>query len=186
MTDFVIRELFFFKVISHVTMSNEEPYRKNTGSFDFLFSNIFSDNQLSVNWWNARTWMYIVQLISINSGSHSFSVPTFYKLHLYDSLVRANISSMCHVSGLSHHGISCTLQCKFTLRITHGAPLTTRSVFLAMLYLTVVTPVSLSLWNDTWKDNMNTNKEFQDFKSKEWKFRSGGYLITTEDLTSKA
>ena len=30
------------------------------------------------------------------------------------------------MSGLSHHGVSCTLQCKFTLRITHGAPLTTR------------------------------------------------------------
>ena len=33
MTDFAIRELFFFKVISHLTMSNEEPYRKNTGRF---------------------------------------------------------------------------------------------------------------------------------------------------------
>ena len=55
-----------------------------------------------------------------------------------------------------------TLQCKFTLRITHDAPLITRSVFLAMLYLTVVTPVSLSFRNDTWKDNTNTNKDFQD------------------------
>ena len=153
---------FFFKVMSHLTMSNEEPYRKNTGNFDFLFSNIISDNWFSVNWWNARTWMYIVQLISINSGSHSFSVCTFYKLHLYDALISANISSMCHVSGLSHHGVSSTLQCNFTLRITHGAPLTTRLVFLAMLYLTVVTPVSLSFWNDTWKVNTNTNKEFQD------------------------
>ena len=34
-----------------------------------------------------------------------------------------------------------------------------------MLYLTVETPVSLSLWNDTWKDNMNTNKEFQEISS---------------------
>ena len=115
-----------------------------------------------------------------------FQFALFYKLHLHDALIRANISSMCHVSGLSHHGVSSTLQCNFTLRITHGAPLTTRFVFLAMLYLTVVTPVSLSLWNDTWKDNMNTNKEFQDFKSKEWKFRSGWYLITNEDLTSTA
>ena len=48
---------------------------------------------------------------------------------------------MCHVSGLSHHGVSSTLQCN----ITHGAPLTTRLAFLAMLYLTVLTPVSLSL-----------------------------------------
>ena len=44
MTDFVVKELFFFKVKPHLTMSNEEPYRKNTGSFDFLFSNIISDN----------------------------------------------------------------------------------------------------------------------------------------------
>ena len=67
-----------------------------------------------------------------------FQFALFYKLHLHDALIRANISSMCHVSGLSHHVVSCTLQCKFTLRITHGAPLTTRLVFLAMLYLTVV------------------------------------------------
>ena len=33
MTDLVIRELFFFKVISHLTMSKEEPHRKNSGSF---------------------------------------------------------------------------------------------------------------------------------------------------------
>ena len=49
MTDFVMRELFFFKVISHLTMSNEEPYRKNTGSFDSLFTNIISDKKLPVN-----------------------------------------------------------------------------------------------------------------------------------------
>ena len=32
-----------------------------------------------------------------------------------------------------------------------------------MLYLTVVTPVSLSLWNDTWNVNTDTNKECQDW-----------------------
>ena len=165
MTDFAIRELFFFKVISHLTMSNEEPYRKNTGSFT-------RERRCTLYKYK---WFQLILVHTV----YTF-IWCFYKSqkHFHVSRVRI-VTPRC-----------CTLQCKFTLRIMHGAPLITRSVFLAMLYLTVVTPVSLSLKRylkrqHEHKWGFSRLNELASL-SKEWKFRLAGYPITTENLTSTA
>ena len=59
----------------------------------------------------------------------------------------------CHESGLSHQGVTFTSQSKCTFTIEQGAPFITRFVRFSTLYFSVVNPVSLSLWNETWWKN---------------------------------
>ena len=167
MTDFAIRELFFFKVISHLTMSNEEPYRKNTGSFT-------RERRCTLYKYK---WFQLILVHTV----YTF-IWCFYKSqkHFHVSRVRI-VTPRCFLYIAVQVHVKNHARCPINNKIS--------------LFSNVVLdccnscfPVFLKRYLKRQHEHKQGISRLNELASlsKEWKFRLAGYPITTENLTSTA